>query len=384
MSLLEAVGQDQAIYFLQKARQSQRVPHSYIFYGPEGVGKGLIARQWSKLLLCSNVQRLDWPADRPPGTKIEKFEDPCGQCPDCHLVQAGSHPDLHIITKELVKHASQGRDRQMIDLPIDVIREFVIDQAGVYPSRNRARIFIIEEADSMSRGAQNSLLKTLEEPPLNTFLVLLSSKIDRLLPTIRSRCQPVRFGALPVAFIVQRLQEAGCDIGQGQYWSDFSEGRLGVALELASMGLYGQKCELVNRLAKLDYDSVLELAGWLVDQAKEYAESYLKINPGQSQSATVRRGQKFFLQMMAHTFHLAIRYLAGGGGMDSGPADQAEEISRIARMFGLTGAGQAIRSTERAGRLFDQNVNVSLIFESLMLQYLNCSKKAKKAVKIHA
>jgi len=379
MSLLEVVGQDSAIRLLLRAYQSQRMPHSYIFHGPEGVGKGLLARQWSKLLLCSQTQRRDWPADRPGGRDLGQYEDACGSCPDCHLVAAGNHPDLHIITKELVKHTSQGRDRQTIELPIDVIREFVIEQAGVYPSRNRARIFIIEEADSMTRGAQNSLLKTLEEPPVNTFLFLLSEKIDRLLPTIRSRCQPVRFGSLPGEFLVSRLQEAGCPAAQAAYWSDFSEGSLGVALELAGLGLYENKCELVRHLAELEYDSVLETAGWLVEQAKEYAEKQLKANPDLSQSATVRRGQKFYLQMMAHAFHLVIRRLAEGGGSDGGAADQAVEIDRMARMFGLRGASQAIRGTERAARLLNQNVNVSLIFESLMLQCLNYSKKRKNA-----
>jgi DNA polymerase-3 subunit delta' len=380
MSLLESTGQDRAINLLQLARNSQRVPHSYIFYGPEGVGKGWIARQWSALRFCSNIKRIDWPADRDIPANVGHLEDSCGQCSDCHLVQSGNHPDLHVITKDLVKHASQGRDRQPIELPIDIIREFIIDQAGLFPSRGRARIFIIEEADTMTREAQNSLLKTLEEPPANTFLILLTSKADRLLPTIRSRCQLIRFGALPTQFIVQRLEEAGIPPQQATYWGDFSEGRLGVALELAEMELYEKKCVLISQLARLSYDSVLEIASWLTEQAKDYAQIYLKKKPGPSQSAAVRRGYLFFLQMLSHAFHLAIRSLADAGQMDSPGLDQGEEISRIAETFDLTGCSQAIRATYRAGGLLHQNVNVSLIFESLMLQYLDYSKKG---VKLH-
>ena len=149
MSILECLEQNQALVQLQLARQSQRVPHGYIFYGPEGVGKGLLAGQWAKLLLCSEPTKRSLSEGEFSG-EIETLEDSCDKCPDCRLVDRGNHPDLHMINKELVKYASQKRDRKMIDLPIDVIREFVIEPAGILPTRGRSRVFIIEQAEEMN------------------------------------------------------------------------------------------------------------------------------------------------------------------------------------------------------------------------------------------
>ncbi len=141
MSILECFGQTGAIERLQRARRSQRVPHGYIFHGPEGVGKGLLARQWAKLLFCEQPRRRAWP-DQSAGDKGAvingEIDDCCDICSDCRLVDADTHPDLHIITKQLAQFLPKGKPRQQLALSIDVIREFLIKRAGVCPARNRA------------------------------------------------------------------------------------------------------------------------------------------------------------------------------------------------------------------------------------------------------
>ena len=165
------------------------------------------------------------------GGGVEGFEDCCDICEDCHLVEAGTHPDFHVITrplghllgskrtqsmslgaeeslnqvKEGEKANSKKRPRPMLELSIDVVRDFVIDQAGIFPFRGRARVFIVDEAEKMSRAAQNALLKTLEEPPAQTYLILLTTKLYYFLPTIRSRSHTVRLGGLPKDFIYSKL-----------------------------------------------------------------------------------------------------------------------------------------------------------------------------------
>ncbi len=421
MSILDCKGQGKAIFRLQRARQSARVPHGYIFFGPEGVGKGLLARQWAKLLLCAQPIRrslsqtdIDMdsyqggthahagnardgncvgmapadmaPEEAQPGAAVphspstspsarwlppgEEMEDCCDQCGDCKLVEAGTHPDLHIIDKELGRHTRKKRSRQLINLPIDVIREYVIEPAGVCPSRGRARVFIIEQAESMSAAAQNALLKTLEEPPPSTFLILISLQPQRFLPTIHSRCQSVRFVPLAREFVREKLIGAGVAGEEAQYWADFSGGRLGVGLRLARMEMYERKCRIIERLTELNYAGALELAGDLVESAKDYAQKFLKENPGYSPSDAERGGQIHWLEILTHAFSLALRIVSRPEGMEMQFIDQVESIEKIAARYGILGCSEAIRSTFRARRLFGANVNPTLIFESRFLEYM--------------
>jgi len=375
MSILDTFGQDRAIARLQLARRACRISHSYVFHGPEGVGKSLLASQWAKLMLCAEPVKRPWSPATPmsdPDVTLDQIDDCCDHCHDCHLVDIDNHPDLHIIRKDLIQYAKQGRERKMIALPIDVIREFVIAPAGALPSRGRARVFIIDQAEDMNRAAQNALLKTLEEPPDRTFLLLITSKPDLLLPTVRSRCQTIRFARLPADFVVQRLKGANVNDVEAKYWAHFSAGRLGIALSLAQSNLYEKKCYLIEQLAQISYASALRLAAWLVDQAQEYGQNCLKALPGYSQSSATRQGQSYYFAMMAHAFGLALREGATDDATGYDSFDQPQQIARIARRFGPDGSAEAIAATNRAEKLLQANVNHTLILESLMLEYLDC------------
>ena len=397
MSILECCHQEKAIIRLQRARRAERVPHGYIFHGPEGVGKGLLARQWSKLLLCQN------PVSKEDAVGVggsDGLTDCCDICADCHLVESGTHPDLHVISRQLghllgskvssdlkenlslgqegEKAKSKKKPRPMLELPIDVIREFVIKQAGIFPSRGRSRIFIVDEAEKMSRAAQNALLKTLEEPPANTYLILLTSKLYYFLPTIRSRCHAVRLGGLPKDFIYSKLCELGADERSGGFWSDVSGGRLGWAITLFRLGVYDQKCELVERLSQLKYGSVLELSSWLQDTAKGFGKKWLEEHPEDSEGASVRRGYSFWLEMMAYLFSLALRDgVAIEVGQPSG-GDQTAAIGRIGERYGQWGCSEAIRASYRAIGRLESNVNAGLLLDTLMLQYLECLGRSSR------
>ncbi|MCK5271159.1 MAG: AAA family ATPase [Sedimentisphaerales bacterium] len=386
MSILDCQGQQNAVLRLQRALRGQRVPHSYIFHGPEGVGKSLLARQWAKLLLC------------PQPVRLNEIDDCCDQCHDCRMVEADTHPDLHIINRDLARFTSQKRTRQLVNLPIDVIREFVIKPAGVVPNRGRARVFIIEESETMNPASQNALLKTLEEPPPETFLILITSHPERFLPTVRSRCQSVRFGPLPYTFISEKLTAAGVPAEQVRYWADFCNGRLGPALELAQMNLYEKKCQLIEQLANLNYYSALDVAAWIVDQAKEFARSYQKQRQeapadnakkpgpakkkggrsresGQPLTSPTRLGQTYFLQMLSHAFSETLRF--HGRQEQENPQsvnpESARQIAQIAQKYSPWACAKAVRATARTEGLLQANVNPSLLFESLMIAYMDCA-----------
>lgn len=369
MSILDCYGQNRAVNRLAASRRAHRVPHSYIFHGPEGVGKMLLARQWAKLMFCSQMRKVSISPQQNNTTTgaLDEIDDCCDQCPDCHLADSGNHPDLHIINRKLGKFTSVKRTRQLVNLPIDVIREFIIKPAGSRPSRGRARVFIIDDAHSMAWQAQNALLKTLEEPPPSTFLILITAQPDLFLPTIRSRCHSVGFAPLPREYIYQQLKKADIADQESRYWSAFCNGRLGLALRLGQLDFYGVKCRLVEQLAHLDRESVLKMAAWLVDTGKAFSQAFVKQHPDRSPSDATKQGYSCLLELICHTFSETLHYQIEDR---QNQLDQPEMIKRLAGIFTPLAASGAIRAAGRAQERFRANVNPALIFESLLLEYL--------------
>jgi DNA polymerase-3 subunit delta' len=158
-----------------------RLAHAYLFVGPQGAGKLCFARELAKALLCESA----------PSGRLES----CDRCAACKLVDAGTHPDLFTV----------GRPEDKQELPIAVVRELCANLA-MKPARGRRKIAIVEDADDLSDESANSFLKTLEEPPPGSMLIVLATSAESQLPTIRSRCQFVRFGALPPTTVRKLLE----------------------------------------------------------------------------------------------------------------------------------------------------------------------------------
>jgi DNA polymerase III delta' subunit len=161
-------GNERAIEQLRRAIARGRVPHAYLFAGPRDAPLVETALVVASALNCQ----------RTPG-------DPCGECVSCAKIAAGIHPDVVTLVRE-----GAGQI-----VPIERVREQVIARIGLPPHEADVRVFIVEEATAMAPPAANALLKTLEEPPPRTLFVLCTSAPEQLLPTIRSRCQRVRFAA---------------------------------------------------------------------------------------------------------------------------------------------------------------------------------------------
>jgi DNA polymerase III delta' subunit len=160
-------GQDRVAALLRAAIERGRVPHAYLFSGPPGAPLGDTALALACALNC-HVS---------PG-------DGCGDCEICTRIIGGIHPDVVTLVRE---GAAQI-------VPIESVRAQVIGRIGLPPHEADVRVFIVEEATAMAPPAANALLKTLEEPPPRTLFVLCTTAPEQLLPTIRSRCQRVRFG----------------------------------------------------------------------------------------------------------------------------------------------------------------------------------------------
>lgn len=260
MRLSEVQHQPRAISILRRALRSARTHHAYLLDGPEGVGKELTGRALAARLLCEDEQ-------------IAPDADSCGACRACRLFDRGSHPDFHLIHRELRKFHPDAavRARKGLFLSIDLIRHFLIVPAPNAPALGRARVFLIRDAERMNEEAQNALLKTLEEPPGHSRLILITSAAMRLLPTIRSRCQTIPFDRLPSDFITAQLRAAGRPDAEARTLSALAQGRLGAALRWAQSGLLTTLAEIAALLDPASLDDPEEWTQRLVGGAQRMA-----------------------------------------------------------------------------------------------------------------
>ena len=218
------VGHERVVTKLWEAMAADRLHHAYLFEGPKGVGKRTLA---SLVALAANCEAA------PKGR-------PCGVCATCKSIGEGTHPDVI----ELVPDPKKASGT----IPVADVRE-VIRQAGYRRYAARRRVVIIDPAEAMQEAAANALLKTLEEPPNGTGFLLVSHNASSLLPTIRSRCQRVRMGAVPARDIERWLERKGVE--QAPVLSRLALGCPGRALALSGDGLAQRAAMRAELLAVL-------------------------------------------------------------------------------------------------------------------------------------
>src|SRR3954471_1164697 len=188
---------------LSRAIVRQTLPPSLVFAGPGGVGKRTTAVALAQALNCER----------------ELNGDACGTCGPCTRIARGVHADILII-----EPGDAG------SIKVDQVRE-AIDRTAYRPFEGRRRVVMIDQADALVSEAQNALLKTLEEPPAASMFVLITARPDVLLPTVRSRCQRLRFGPLSAADVAGVLvRDHGFDAGEARAAAAASDGSVGRAL----------------------------------------------------------------------------------------------------------------------------------------------------------
>ena len=215
----QILGQDPAIQTLTRALDTGHVHHAYRFEGPAGVGKEMAAFALAQALVCERAGALG-----------------CGECSACQRAvripdeepNVPAHPDVILLQRGLYRGRITANEATGIS--IEQVRKMVLERVGYRPHEGRARLFIVRDADELTVSAANALLKTLEEPGQGTHFVLLTSRPNRLLDTIRSRTLPVRFAPLSDERVAQILQAKGLDPKAAA----LAQGSVAAALELAS------------------------------------------------------------------------------------------------------------------------------------------------------
>lgn len=245
-------GHARIIDTLQRAVLSDTVAHAYLFAGPDGVGKELIARTFAAALLCDR---------RPSG--------PCGICSACARAASEKHPDLITVWRtKLEKKSDEWVETVAQFITIDRIRE--ISRIARYsPVEAKQRVVLIREADTMNEPAANALLKTLEEPVSATVFVLITARPHLLLPTILSRCQRVSFGALDRASMAAILTEQRqLEPERAELIAAMADGSLSAAFALVDADAIGHRDEWLDRFAALhlsEPDQVLAVAATMAE-----------------------------------------------------------------------------------------------------------------------
>ncbi|MBX3357162.1 MAG: hypothetical protein KF745_01910 [Phycisphaeraceae bacterium] len=352
------LGQDRAVATLRQAMDSGRIHHAWIFSGPAGVGKFTAAVAFGALLLDPTLAPdLSGALAAEEGSETRR------------LIESGTHPDFHIVNKELagISREPSVRSGKQRVIPVDVVREFLVEPA-VRTRRVRGKtlagkVFIVDEAELMRDDAQDTLLKTLEEPPEGAVIILVTASEEQLRPTVRSRCQRVAFGTLGqremdrwLKAYADRMASTGSETAreisakEAEWLAAYSGGSPGWAASAIENGLFGWHEALAPLLAQVDAGRLPpELGATMSRLVEERAAAWVKANPEASkESANAHWARRMFSLLAEHQRGSIRRAVVKGDG---------------------TGAAlRAIDLLQAAERQIATNTNPSHVMENLAAQ----------------
>lgn len=218
MEFNHIIGHEKVIQNLKNSIEKGSISHSYLFQGPEAVGKRKVAMAFSKTLLCERGGL-----------------EPCNKCNSCIKFDSGNHPDFYLIKED----GNIIKNDQIEDMMKSMITK---------PLESKRKIYIVDNSFKIDIRLQNKLLKTLEEPPSYVNIILISDSITKLLPTIISRCEIIKFTPLKEKKIAEFLQQKHCkNEEEAKFISSFSKGSIGKAIDLSNNEeFFKRRNELIN------------------------------------------------------------------------------------------------------------------------------------------
>lgn len=331
-------GHDDVVNRFRRAIARGRLASTFLFVGPAGIGKRLLAEKLAQALLCPHVDA--------------QTLAPCGRCDSCVQVASHTHPDLLLISKppdksEIPVAAFIGEDNRRM-------REGLCHDIALKPFMGGRKVAIIDDADFLNEEGANSLLKTLEEPPPRSVLILIGTSADRQLPTIRSRAQLFRFRPLPEETVAEILLAKGlaADRESALRLANLAEGSVERAVALADDELWSFRRELLQVLSATHLGSVA------------FAGSLVPFVEAAGKEAKARRGRA--RQLVAFAVEFYRQLLRGRAG--AAPAGDTELLTAVeaalARWPGdaETAAACIERSLEALAHL-DRNAHQATLLE---------------------
>jgi len=340
MSFSSIIGHDRAIDILRRALANDALAHAYLFSGEPGIGKRLTAYALAAALNCET-----------PGPA-----GGCGACPACRRIAGGIHPDVRIVMPEsrdeqlLSTWSSKEIEKASDEIKIDQIRR-AQESISLKPSEGRKKVLIVDGAETMNEASQNAFLKTLEEPPGDSLIILITSLPQSLLPTIRSRCQTLVFQPLPRHTLAKVIREnRGLSEEDAWFIAALSRGSLGRAL---AMDVQKEKADREQFLALRE-----GLAGMRDDEILTLAGGIAKDRDGFDRLLDIGIERLRDLLVLHETGDARLLVFAGA----------AESMAGSPASFVLEKVLQDIELFNRCRTLLERRVSAQLVAENLFLK----------------
>jgi DNA polymerase III subunit delta' len=336
MPLQQVVGHRRLVTLLSRAIAHDTLPPALLFAGPAGVGKKRVALALAEAINCA----------APASTDVLE-RDACGVCPPCRRIARGTHPDVMVI-----EPGESG------SIKIEAVRD-VIREAGRRPFEGRRRVVIINEADALVEPAQHALLKTLEEPPPSTILLLVSSLPDALLTTVRSRCPRLRFGPLAPGEVAAALvRDHGYSEAEARAAAADADGSVGRALSAESANLVEAR-ETATR--------VLQHAARATDPVARVGTAQ-DLSPKKGSPMSERDQLAVCLRSMASVLRDLGLIASSADASILANTDIRAELDQLSRSYDAKRSSRAYTAVDEALAALERNANAKVVANWLVLQ----------------
>ncbi|WP_304943692.1 DNA polymerase III subunit [Vallitalea guaymasensis] len=320
----EIVGHNEIINHLQSAIKTNKISHAYIIDGEKGIGKKLIANTFAKTLQCQ-----------------KKGISPCDECISCRTFNSLNNPD--VIYVEQTKKTGIG---------VDDIREQINQDINIKPYQHPYKIYIVDNADTMTEQAQNALLKTIEEPPSYVIILLLSNNINKFLITILSRCVVLKLKPIMpdkvMNYVIEKLQISDY---RSELITSFAQGIIGKAKELASSTEFFDMRESMIKIV----DIIINGDDYQLLEVSQKFEDY-------------KDDIQDFLDLLMTWFRDLLIVKKINDEMYIINRDKYRTLLKQAQVLSYNRISIMIENINKAKNLLKQNANFRLVIEMMILQ----------------